>query len=232
MRKACEMSRDELAHYIDYAVLKPETTETELIEATKKGVELKVRSVCVNPAYVALLEPYVKGTHTRISPVADFPFGASSTKSRLAQLEDVMKYDSVEEIDIVMNYGKLRSGKDEEVTEDLKACADLCHEYGRKLKVILETDALTTDEIIRGCHCVMNAGADFVKTSTGFLTGHELRGAANDVVELLLKETDGKCLVKGSGVIRTREHFLELIDMGVDRLGINYTSAAKILEEE
>lgn len=231
MKKACEMTRDELAYYIDYAVLKPETTEAELIEATKQGVALKVRSVCINPVYVKLLEPYVKGSVTKLSPVADFPFGTSSTASRIAQLEDVLDYESVEEIDIVMNYGLLRSGRYEAVTEDLRVCADVCHQHGRRLKVILETDALNTDDIKAGCRCCMDAGVDFVKTSTGFLTGHELRGAANDVVQVILDEVQGRCQVKGSGVIRTREHFLELIDMGVDRLGINWTSAAKILEE-
>ena len=231
MKKACEMTRDELASYIDYAVLKPEMTEEELIDATKKGVELKVKSVCINPAYLSLLEPYVKGTATKLSPVADFPFGTSSTASRVAQLKEEVVYDCVDEIDIVMNYGMLKSGKDAEVTADLKACADLCHEYGKQLKVILETDALTTDEIIRGCHCVMDSGADFVKTSTGFLTGHELRGAANDVVSLIIDEVKGVCKVKGSGVIRTREHMLELIDMGTDRLGVNWTSVISILGE-
>ncbi len=232
MKKACEMSRDELASYIDYAVLKPETTEAELVEAAKKGVELKVRTLCINPAYIPLLEPYVKGTVTGITPVVDFPFGTSSTASRTAQIEDIAGYESVGEIDIVMNYGMLRSGKDAEVTADLKACAEACHRHGKELKVILETDALMPEEIVRGCRCVMAAGGDFVKTSTGFLTGHELRGAANDVIQLILNEVQGRCKVKGSGVIRTREHFLELIDMGCDRLGINYTSAAKILGEE
>ena len=229
MKKACEMTKDELASYVDYAVLKPELTEAELIEATKKGVELKVRNVCISPAYLSLLAPYVERTETKLSPTADFPFGASSTACRIAQLKEEVTYDCVDEIDIVMQYGLLKSGKDKEVTEDLKACADFCHQYGKQLKVILETDALTEDEIIRGCHCVMDAGADFVKTSTGFLTGHELRGAASDVVALLIKEVNGVCKVKGSGSI---QHFLELIDMGTDRLGVNWTSAISILEEQ
>ncbi len=231
MKKAAEMTRRELASYIDYAILKPEMKLNEIIEAVKTGVELGVASVCVNPVYVPMLEEYVRGSDTKISPTADFPFGTSSTASRVAQLQDVLPYETVEEIDIVMNYGMLRSGMYMEVTQDLKACAEAVHACNKILKVILETDALTKEDIEAGCRCCMEAGVDFVKTSTGFLTGHELRGAASDVVEQILSLVHDTCRVKGSGCIRTKEHFLELIDMGTDRLGVNYTSAIKILGE-
>ncbi len=231
MKKAAEMTDRELASYIDYAILKPEMTFSDIAEAVKKGVELGVASVCVNPVYVPMLEEYVKGTDTKISPVADFPFGTSSTASRVAQLNDVLPYETVEEIDIVMNYGMLRSGMTAEVTADLKACAEAVHACNKVLKVILETDALTKEEITAGCQCCMDAGVDFVKTSTGFLTGHELRGAANDVVEQILSLVHDKCRVKGSGCIRTKEHLLELIDLGADRLGVNYTSVLKMFGE-
>ena len=229
-KKASEMSVKELASYIDYSVLKPEFTEEEIIELTKDGVQLGCATICINPAYMDLCEPYVKGTDTKLCPVTDFPFGDSSTESRVQQIQIVGKYDVTGEIDIVANFGKLRSGKYEEVTADLKACADAAHALGHELKVILETDALNEEQIRRGCECIIAAGADFIKTSTGFLTGHEAKGAAVEVIEMIMDQNKGRAKIKGSGCIRTREHFLKLIDMGIDRMGIGYKSVPVVLD--
>ena len=106
-KKAAEMTTKELAAYIDYSVLKPEFTEEQIIELTK----------------------YVKGTDTMLCPVTDFPFGTSSTKSKVEQIEDVAKYDTVKEVDVVANFGHIRAGKYAEVTEDIKACVDAAHKY-------------------------------------------------------------------------------------------------------
>ena len=228
-KKASEMSVKELASYIDYSVLKPEFTEEEIIELTKDGVQLGCATICINPAYVDLCEPYVKGTDTKLCPVTDFPFGDSSTESRVQQIQIVGKYDVTGEIDIVANFGKLRSGKYDEVTADLKACADAAHALGHELKVILETDALNEEQIRRGCECIIAAGADFIKTSTGFLTGHEAKGAAVEVIEMIMDQNKGRTKIKGSGCIRTRDHFLKLIDMGIDRMGIGYKSVPVVL---
>lgn len=228
-KKASEMSVKELASYIDYSVLKPEFTEEEIIELTKDGVQLGCATICINPAYMDLCEPYVKGTDTKLCPVTDFPFGDSSTESRVQQIQIVGKYDVTGEIDIVANFGKLRSGKYDEVTADLKACADAAHALGHELKVILETDALNEEQIRKGCECIIAAGADFIKTSTGFLTGHEAKGAAVEVIEMIMDQNKGRAKIKGSGCIRTREHFLKLIDMGIDRMGIGYKSVPVVL---
>ncbi len=227
--KANEMSVKQLASYMDYSILKPEYTEEDIIEKTKIGIALGVAQICVHPAYIELIEPYVQDTQTKIGPTADFPFGNSTTSMRVQQIEEVCSYPHIGEVDIVCNFGLLRSGQYDKVTKDLKACADKAHEMGHALKVILETDALTKEEIIAGCHCVMDAGCDYVKTSTGFLTGHTLEGASNEVIDLILKEVQGRIKVKGSGVIRTHAHYLELIDRGVNRLGINCTSAKRVL---
>ena len=176
MKKAIEMSPRELAAYIDYSVLKPEFSIDEIIELTKDGVNLGCATICINPAYIELGETYVKGSETMLCPVVDFPFGTSSTLSRLQQIEVAAQYDSVKEIDIVVNFGLLRSNKLKEVTEDLKACVQMAHKYNKELKVILETDALTNEEIKNGVQCCLDAKVDFVKTSTGFLTGHETVG--------------------------------------------------------
>ena len=231
-KRANEMSRRELAQYIDYSVLKPEFTEEEIITLTKDGVELGCATICINPGYMELCEPYVKGSATMLCPVTDFPFGTSSTASRVQQIEDVAKYDSVKEVDIVANFGKLRAGKREEVVKDLKECVSAAHKYGRKIKVILEPDALTVDQVKEGCQCCIEAGADFVKTSTGFLTGFEANGATPEIIQIMMEEVAGKCKVKGSGCIRTREHFLKLIDLGIDRMGVGYKSVPVVLDME
>lgn len=224
------MSVKELASYIDYSVLKPEFTEDEIIELTKDGVKLGCATICINPAYMDLCAPYVKGTDTKLCPVTDFPFGDSSTESRVQQIQIVGRYDVTGEIDIVANFGKLRSGKYDEVTADLKCCADAAHALGHELKVILETDALNEEQIRQGCECIIAAGADFIKTSTGFLTGHEAKGAAIEVIELIMDQNKGRAKIKGSGCIRTREHFLKLIDMGIDRMGVGYKSVPVVLD--
>lgn len=228
-KSANQMSTKELASYIDYSVLKPEFTEKEIIELTKDGVKLECATICINPAYMELCSSLVEGSNTMLCPVCDFPFGTSSTESRLKQIEDVAKYDTVKEVDIVMNYGMLRSGKLNEVTADIKACTELVHKFGREIKVILETDALTVEQVKQGCKCCVDAGVDFVKTSTGFLTGYEAHGATPEIIEVMMKEVEGKCKIKGSGCIRTQEHFFKLIDMGIDRMGVGYKSVPVVL---
>ena len=231
-KKASEMTVKELATYIDYSVLKPEFTEEEIIDLTKDGVRLGCATICINPGYMDLCEPYVKGSDTMLCPVCDFPFGTSSTESKVKQIEITAKYDTVKEIDIVANFGWIRSGMYDKVTDDIKACADMAHQYGRKLKVIFETDALNEDQVRKACQCAVKAGADFVKTSTGFLTGFEAHGATPEIIKVMMEEVDGKCQVKGSGCIRTREHFLQLIDMGIDRMGVGYKSVPVVLDKK
>lgn len=228
-KKAVDMSVAELAQYIDYSVLKPEFTKQEIIDLTKDGVKLGCATICINPAYMDLCAPLVKGSNTMLCPVADFPFGCSSTESKVLQIEIVSKYDEVKEVDIVANYGLIRGGHYDEVTADLKACANAAHKYGRKIKAIFETDALTKEQVIETCKCCVEAGIDFVKTSTGFLTGFEAFGASPEMIQLMMDQVGDKCEVKGSGCIRTREHFLQLIDMGIDRMGVGYKSVPVVL---
>lgn len=231
-KKANEMSAKELAKYIDYSVLKPEFTEKEIIELTKDGVQRGCATICINPGYMDICEPYVKNSDTMLCPVCDFPFGTSSTESRVQQIEMVAKYDSVKEVDIVVKFGWVRGNMYDKVAQDLKACVAACHKYGRKLKVIFETDALNEEQIRKTCQCCVDAGVDFVKTSTGFLTGFEAYGATSEIIKIMMDEVEGKCLVKGSGGIRAREHFLQLIDMGIDRMGVGYKSVPVVLGEK
>lgn len=231
-KKASDMTVAELAKYIDYSVLKPEFTEEEIIDLTKDGVRLGCATICINPAYLDLCEPLVKGSETMLCPVCDFPFGTSSTESKVKQIEIAARYDTVKEIDVVANFGWIRGGMYDKVTEDIRACAEKAHQYGRKLKVIFETDALNEEQVRKACHCAVEAGADFVKTSTGFLTGFEAHGATPEIIKVMMEEVDGRCQVKGSGCIRTRDHFMTLIDMGIDRMGIGYKSVPVVLGEQ
>ena len=230
-KKAEEMTVRELASYIDYSVLKPEFTTQQIIDLTKDGVQLGCATICINPGYMELCKPYVEGSETKLCPVCDFPFGTSSTESRVAQARILVDNYSevIGELDIVANYGKIRSGLYDEVIEDLRAVVAVCHERNVPVKVILETDALSEEQVRKGCHLVMEAGADFVKTSTGFLTGFEAHGATPEIIQVIMEEVGEKCQIKGSGCIRTREHFLKLIDMGIDRMGIGYRSVPVVL---
>ena len=231
-KKAAEMTTRELASYIDYSVLKPEFTEQEIIDLTKDGVALGCATICINPGYMELCRPYVEGSGTKLCPVCDFPFGTSSTRSKVAQAKIIVEQyaDITGELDVVSNFGLIRSGRYEEVTADIRAVVDVCHEKNVPVKVILETDALNEEQIRKACRCCMEAGADFVKTSTGFLTGFEAHGATPEVIAILQEEVGDSCRVKGSGCIRTREHFLHLIDMGIDRMGIGYRSVPVVLD--
>ena len=228
-KKAEDMTLREQAAYIDYSVLKPEFTPQQIVELAEDGVKLGAATICFNPGYMSLVAPICAGTDTKLCPVVDFPFGLSSTQSRIAQIQDVAKYDNIGEIDIVCNYGKLRAGLYDEVTEDLKAVVKAAHDTGNQIKVILETDALNEEQIRQGAECTIAAGADFVKTSTGFLTGFDLKGAAPEVIAIIQDQVGDRIKVKGSGNVRTREHFLQLINMGVDRIAIGYRSVPVVL---
>ena len=228
-KKAIDMSVQELARYIDYSILKPEFTHDEIIALTKDAVKLGCESVCINPAYLDLCAPYVDGSTTSLCPVCDFPFGASSTQSKVKQIEIVASHALVKEIDIVASFGLIRSGRYEEVQTDIAACVKAAHSCKKELKVIFETDVLNEEQIRSVCRICVDMNVDFVKTSTGFLTGHELKGAAPEIVRIMMEAVEGKCKIKGSGNIRTREHFLTLIDMGIDRMGIGYKSVPVVL---
>ena len=228
-KKASEMTVKELARYIDQSVLKPEFTQEDIIKYSQEGIDFGCATICINPASLELVSKMVEGTDTGICVVCDFPFGLSTTESKVKQAEEYCSKYKIEDLDIVANYGQLRSGNYDYVTADIKAVVDVCHKYGTNVKVIIETDSLTKEQIIAGTKCAVKAGADFIKSSTGFFTGKENVGATSEVVATMMEAGEGKIRVKGSGCIRTREHFLELIDMGIDRMGIGYRSTPVVL---
>ncbi|MDR1833440.1 MAG: deoxyribose-phosphate aldolase, partial [Propionibacteriaceae bacterium] len=225
-KPAIEMTPDELAAYIDHSVLKPEFTPDEIRREVENAAKYHCKTACINPAAIEIAAPILAGTGTGICVVADFPFGCSSTASKVAQTE-VALAAGVQELDIVANYGWIRGGELARVEEDLRAVIEPCHRADVLVKVIFETDALSEAEIRVAAEAAIAAGADFIKTSTGFYTGalqHEKTGAFDEMVALMLECAAGRCQVKGSGSIRDRAHVLRLIDMGVDRMGIGYRS--------
>ncbi len=229
IKKASEMSAKELAAYIDQSVLKPEFSQDEIRKYIQEGIDFGCATVCVNPASLDIAAELTRGTGTKICVVCDFPFGLSTTASKVMQAEEYCKRGDVYELDIVANYGWIRSGLWEAVQADIKAVCDVCHRYGTAVKTILETDALTIEQIIQATEAVVQAGSDFVKTSTGFYTGGPSVGATTEIIQTIMKVVDGRAKIKGSGGIRTREHFLQLIDMGIDRMGIGYRSTPVVL---
>ncbi len=228
-KKACEMTTAELAAYIDHSVLKPEFTQADVRKYIREGIDFGCKTVCINPASLSIARELCSGSKTGICVVCDFPFGQSSTASKVLQAEEILKDGGVEDLDVVANYGFIRSGLWNAVRDDIRAVADVCHRHGAILKVIFETDALTLDEVARATNVACEAGADFVKTSTGFFTGAEGKGATTEVIRIMLEAAGGRCRVKGSGGIRDQAHFFELIDMGIDRMGIGYRSTPVVL---
>jgi deoxyribose-phosphate aldolase len=230
-KKASEMTVKELASYIDQSVLKPEFTESEIRKYIQEGIDFGCRTVCINPSALDIAREMTKGTETEICVVCDFPFGLSTTKSKVMQAEEICKDGDVFELDIVANYGWIRSGLMDKVEEDIRAVVEVCHKYGTAVKVIFETDALTIEQVKQATEASIAAGADFIKTSTGFYTGGESKGATPEIIQIMMDTAKGRCKIKGSGGIRTREHFLQLIDMGIDRMGVGYRSTPVVLDQ-
>lgn len=230
-KPAAEMTVAELAAYIDHSVLKPDFTPEDVRREVLTGIGLGCKTVCINPASIGIAAPMCAGTTTGVCVVVDFPFGCSTTASRIAQTHAVLE-DGVDEVDIVANYGWIRGGELRAVEDDLRAVIEPCHAAGVPVKVIFETDALTKSQIRDAAEAAIAAGADFIKTSTGFYTGtnqHPTPGASDDVVAFMIECAAGRCQVKGSGAIRDRAHSLRLIDAGVDRMGVGYRSTPVVL---
>lgn len=222
------MTTKELAAYIDYSVLKPEFTEEQIIELTKDGVELGCATICINPGYMELCEPYVKGTETMLCPVTDFPFGTSSTASKVQQIEEVAKYDTVKEVDVVANFGHIRAGKYEEVTADIKACADAAHKFGRELKVIFETDAFNCIIEFLAVRDIKQMSAEALKKTCGapaadviIALGSDLPVVAETACELYKAGYGEKlmfCGGIGHSTINLKRKVAKILDVKPDQL--------------
>src|SRR5690554_2854830 len=223
------MSKEPLATYIDHSILKPEFTQEEIVREIARAVEFGCKTVCINPASMELAVEGTAKSETGICVVCDFPFGTSSTVGKLSSFERLCRIDEVDEIDVVANYGWIKSGLWEFFEREVSILVGAAKNYSKVLKLILETDALSDDEIVLATQKASRLGVDFVKSSTGFFSGGRSEGASIRVMKLMLESVEGSTLVKGSGGIRTREHFLSLIDLGVGRMGIGFASTDVVL---
>lgn len=211
--------------YLDHAVLKPELTRQEAIAAIQLGIDYKVRTVCVRPCDIELAVDMCRGTESEVSCVLAFPHGCTSSA---VKADEARRYIAAgtREIDMVANYGFIRSGMWDEVVADIRAVTDVARPAGVLVKVILETAYLTLDEIKRAVACAIEAQADFVKTSTGFAP----EGATEEKVKAMLEAAQGQIKVKAAGGIRDRARAERFIEMGVARIGNGYTSTKAICE--
>ncbi|MBQ1249936.1 MAG: deoxyribose-phosphate aldolase [Selenomonadales bacterium] len=204
-----------LSTYIDHTILKPTTSVTDIVRLCEEAAEHKFAAVCVPPCYVGLAANQLAGTGVNVATVIGFPLGSATTAVKVAETKDAVE-NKADEIDMVINVGAIKSGMWDAVTADIRAVVEASDES--KVKVIIETSQLTDEEKVRATECVIEAGADFVKTSTGFIGG----GATVEDVSLLrrtIEEKGSSCRIKASGGIRTKADALAMIEAGADRIG-------------
>jgi deoxyribose-phosphate aldolase len=213
-----------LARLFDHTLLRPETNRSGIEQCCREARQYGVAVACVNPVWVPLAASLLAGSAVRVGTVAGFPLGASVTSIKRAEAWEALRAGA-QEIDMVLNIGALRSGDLERVESDIRGVVEVCHKAGATAKVILETTLLSDEEKVAACRIAVRAGADFVKTSTGFgavgATAHDVR---------LMREAVGPEVgVKAAGGIRTLADTLTLLEAGASRLGTSAT--VPILEE-
>lgn len=211
---------DELAATIDHAVLKAEFTQDDLRKHAAMCAARKVASMCVRPCDVALAVELLSGSGVPVSCVLSFPHGDDTSATKVFQAEQAIA-DGVREIDMVMNVGQFLSGKDDYVRADIKGVVDAAHASDVLVKVILETCYLSDEQIARASVLCEEAGADFVKTSTGFGSG----SATPEAVAIMVKTVGGRLGVKASGGIRCWDDAVRYLQLGATRLGMGATAA-------
>ena len=201
-----------LNKFIDHTILKPETTQEQVEKILSEAKEYDFASVCVNPTWVSLAAESLKDSDVKVCTVIGFPVGANTSAVKAFETEDAIA-NGADEIDMVINIGALKAGNDALVLDDIKAVVDAS---GDKLvKVIIEACLLTDDEKVRACQLSKEAGADYVKTSTGFSTG----GATVADVALMRKTVGPDMGVKASGGARSYEDAIAFIEAGASRIG-------------
>ena len=217
------LTYEQIAKTIDHSLLRPELTDAELIAGCELAREYHVASVCIKPSSVSLAAPILLGSDVLVGTVVGFPHGSSTTRVKVYEARQALD-DGAAELDMVINIGWLRSGEDQRVEDDIRAVVN--EAKGRALvKVILENAYLTDDEKVRGCHLVEAAGADFVKTSTGFAPS----GATLDDLRLMRASVSPHIQVKAAGGVRTLDALLDVINTGTTRVGA--TATATILDD-
>src|ERR1051326_4364265 len=211
------LTYEQIAKTIDHSLLRPELTDAELIAGCELANEYHVASVCIKPSSVPLGVRHLQGSDVAVGTVIGFPHGSSATRVKVFEAQQALD-DGAVELDMVINIGWLRSGLDAQVQDDIAAVVAVAQ--GKALvKVILENAYLTDDEKRRGCCLVEAAGADFVKTSTGFAAS----GATLDDLRLMRASVSPHIQVKAAGGVRTLEALLDVLNTGTTRVGATAT---------
>ncbi len=206
--------------YLDHTLLKPEATEAQIDIVTKEALENHFFSVMVNPYWVSHVHNQLKGSDVRTACVIGFPLGANTTAIKVAESKQAIA-DGVDELDMVLNIGELKSEHYAAVQADIEAVVKTGHAADKLVKVIIETALLSDEEITKASEIVADAQADFVKTSTGFST----RGAEVHDVELMKAAVGDRIKVKASGGIHNAQEAQAMIDAGASRLGVSASMA-------
>ena len=216
------MTNAEILKKVDHTLLKADATKADILRICNEAMENNTASICINPSYIEYAVS-VLGDKIPVCTVIGFPLGAMTTAAKVFEAKDAIA-KGAKEVDMVINISKAKDGDFEYIEDEIRQIKAAVGD--NILKVIIETCLLTDDEKIALCKAVTNAGADYIKTSTGFSTG----GATFHDIELFAKYTEGKCKIKAAGGIRTREDMEKFISLGADRLGTS--SAIKILNRE
>jgi deoxyribose-phosphate aldolase len=214
------LTERDIAKAIDHSLLRPELDDRFVEEGCRLAAEYDVASVCVRPADVRRAKAILWDTDVAVGTVVGFPHGNHLTSTKVFEAQQALT-DGATELDMVIQIGALKSGRDEDVRADITAIVEVAHPAGAIVKVIFENAYLTDDEKIRACRLSEAAGADFVKTSTGFAPG----GATHDDLRLMRANTSPHIGVKAAGGVRTLDALLEVMALGTTRIGATATKA-------
>jgi deoxyribose-phosphate aldolase len=217
-------TESEIARLIDHTLLKPEASREDIQRLCEEAIDYGFASVCVNPWNVSQAAELVRGTEVRVCAVVGFPLGATLSIVKAFEAGEALK-SGAKEIDMVINLGALKSGQEALAEADVRGVVDACHRAGALCKVILETALLTREEKVRGALLAKKAGADFVKTSTGFGPS----GATAEDVRLIRETVGSGTGIKAAGGVRTLGEVRKMVEAGATRIGTS--SGVKIIEE-
>lgn len=208
----------DIAKMIDHSLLRPELTEKDIRKGCEIAVKYDVAAVCCNPCDVALVAKLLAGSNVKTTTVISFPHGYNTTETKKFEAEQAIKNGAVE-LDMVLNIGKLLSGQFDYVKKDISAVVEIAHRNNVPVKVIFENYYLTDEQKINACRLVEEAGADFVKTSTGFAAG----GATLEDLQLMRDNVSERVQVKAAGGVRDLEMALKVREIGCTRFGATRT---------
>jgi len=213
-----DLTERDIAKTIDHSLLRPELDDAFVEDGCRLAARYHVASVCVRPADVRRAKAILAGTDVAVGTTIGFPHGNHATEIKVHEAERALA-DGATELDMVIQIGALKSGRDADVEADIRAVVDVAHAAGAIVKVIFENAYLTDDEKVRACRLATAAGGDFVKTSTGFAPS----GATHDDLRLMRANTPAHIGVKAAGGVRTLDALIDVMDLGVTRIGATAT---------